>query len=543
MLRKPKIHFVGGTVRSVKKTKSRNIVSLSSSASKLSSPPKPVDHGPIPASGSRTGSPRDVLPEREIEFAELRDGSLAEMIEHPANPAKSLLAVYSNGKVHYTDRLRVGSEVLVPFSRTAFLSRHVSLPQGAEPYGELVSLLADVGVLFHSCLSIDLAAQLLMIAYVFDSWFPEKLPVAPYLALLGPPGSGKTTAMRILSLLCRRSLLTSDISSAGFYEVSHRLGPTLLIDETATAGHPRTLLHLLRSSSSRGFVSLRKDKAQMAYGPKVLAWIELPNDAALNSRCVIIPMHRTSRTDLMRPDDSSVLQFAEKVRMRLLQFRFEHYRWLSISKVPADVNLSSRALDLYRALALPFQENPDICEELARSIAGQRQFQPSFLSATKASAVRVLYIGVHAFPSTAVYKISYLTTLINQDLASRGEPSTLNEHKVGRILTSLGLTKRARMGTGIFVVLERSDLVRIHEIARDYEVEDTDPNQNCDICKRAGTVLRTSTAEAADEKQVRSDESKRENSEGREHGPVAETRAAKRRATPSTQSRDREVKK
>jgi hypothetical protein len=141
---------------------------------------------------------------------------------------------------------------------------------------------------------------------------------------VGPPGSGKTTALRILSLVWRRSLLTADITSAAFYDFCHRMHPTILIDETRTAGEPRALLHLLRSSSSRGFVGLRKDKAQLAYGPKVLSWVELPNDAALNSRCIVIPMHRTSRTNLKSPDDPKVLEFAERVRMRLLQFRFEN---------------------------------------------------------------------------------------------------------------------------------------------------------------------------------------------------------------------------
>jgi hypothetical protein len=220
----------------------------------------------------------------EIDFAELPDGSLVEMIEHPEDPAKSLLAVYNNGSVRYTEQLHDGNRVLVPLSRTDQLLKHIRLPKGTEPHDGLQNLMADVGLLFLLCLDVELSAWPLMIAYVLSSWFPEKLPVAPYLSLVGPPGSGKTTAMRILSLLCRRSLLTSDITSAAFYEVSHRMGPTILIDETITAGHSRTLLHLLRSSNSPGFISLRKDRAQMAYGPKVLAWLELPNDAALNSR-------------------------------------------------------------------------------------------------------------------------------------------------------------------------------------------------------------------------------------------------------------------
>ena len=141
----------------------------------------------------------------EIDFAELPDGSLVEMIEDPADPGKSLLAVYKNGTVQYTEQLRDRGRVLVPLTRTDQLLRHIQLPQGAAPYGRLQSLIADVGCFFHFCLDVDPKWWPLMIADVLSSWFPEKLPVAPYLSLVGPPGSGKTTAMRILGLLCRRA--------------------------------------------------------------------------------------------------------------------------------------------------------------------------------------------------------------------------------------------------------------------------------------------------------------------------------------------------
>ena len=151
----------------------------------------------------------------------------------------------------------------------------------------------------------------------------------------------------------------------------------------------------------------------MAYAPKVLAFIELPNDAAFNSRCIIVPLCKTSRTDLKAPNDPNVLQFAEKVRMRLQQFRFEHYRSISVPKAPAVVQLSSRSLDLYRALALPFGENQEFCDFLAYSIAAQRQFQSLLLSAIQASAVRVLYTFVHDDPSAAGWKLRGLTTGMN----------------------------------------------------------------------------------------------------------------------------------
>jgi hypothetical protein len=204
-------------------------------------------------------------------------------------------------------------------------------------------------------------------------------------------------------------------------------------------------------------------------------------------------------------------------------------------KVPADVQLSSRALDLYCALALPFGADQEFCKALALLTAGQRQFQSRWLSATQASAVRVLYSTIHVDPAAPGYRLSGLTTEMKADLASRGEPSRLNERKVGDILTSLGLANRSRTNTGYVLWVERSDRVRIHEMARDYDVDGTGPNQNCDICKETSTAppaIGTPPGVAA-EIQARPDEPKhehRERGERRERGPGAATRAAKRRA-------------
>lgn len=445
--------------------------------------------GPIPESDSQADSSPHHLPEREIEFAELQDGSLAEMIEDPINPAKSLLAVYANGTVRYTDKLQTGSEVLVPLSRTDPLSRHISLAQGAEAYGGLRRLMGGVAVLLAACLDVDFNSLLLLIAHVFCTWFPEKLPFAPYLAFVGPPSSGKTTALRILSLLCRRGLATSDLTSAAFYDVCHRLHATILIDETATAGDQRTLLHLLRSSSTRGFAALRKGQAQLAYGPKVLSWVELPNDAAFNSRCIIIPTHKTTQVDLKSPDDPKILKVAAKVRMQLLQFRFEHYQTLSPAKIPAGRQLCARTLDLYRALSLALAADEEACAGLADLIADQRRFQPSLLTSPQASAVRVLYECIHDNPTTGGFRLSGLKTAMSLDLASHGEPSGLRERKVGDILTSLGLTNRSRVNPGNYVLwVSRAERVRIHHMAVDYEVEDisSEPIENCEICAKKG---------------------------------------------------------
>jgi hypothetical protein len=76
---------------------------------------------------------------------------------------------------------------------------------------------------------------------------------------------------------------------------------------------------------------------------------------------------------------------------------------------------------------------------------------------------------------------------MSSDLASRGEPSGLSERKTGDIFTSLGLTNRSRENPGHYVLwVDRSYRVRIHEMARDYEVDDIrmEPIRDCEICTK-----------------------------------------------------------
>ena len=89
-----------------------------------------------------------------------------------------------------------------------------------------IELLAGITVLILGCADVSTNDATLIAAFVMSTWFIESLPIAPYLALVGLPRSGKTTLLQVLNLLCRRPLLTADITSAAFYEVYEKLSPT-----------------------------------------------------------------------------------------------------------------------------------------------------------------------------------------------------------------------------------------------------------------------------------------------------------------------------
>src|SRR5437868_9416334 len=93
----------------------------------------------------------------EIDFRELADGTLAETIEDPSNPAKSLLAVHKEGHVQYKEKLADGDFVLVPLTKTSAIIRHVRFANGVEAYGSVHELLADIMLIFQ--MTLDLAPE------------------------------------------------------------------------------------------------------------------------------------------------------------------------------------------------------------------------------------------------------------------------------------------------------------------------------------------------------------------------------------------------
>jgi hypothetical protein len=347
--------------------------------------------------------------------------------------------------------------------------------------------LAGLIELIRACVDISLGDATLVAAFVMSTWFIESLSVAPYLALVGPPHSGKTTLLQVLNLVCRRSLLTADITSAAFYELYEKLNPTLLVDETLTTGNKRALFHLLKTGTTRGSVTLRKGRSLRAFGPKVISCIELPNDAALNSRCVIVAMQETNRTDLAKPSDKKIWDGADALQMELLQFRLENFHSLLLPKIKGDERLHSRTRDLYQALALPVGSDTDFCKYMVCLFEKQQEINREPLAPTSTAVLRVLYEYIHLCPKEGKCANSDLTLRVNLDLERLQETVRLNPHDVGRALTSLGFTNRKRTNAGFILWLDLRTRKRIHQLAHDNELDQASQFQDCELCKKPVT--------------------------------------------------------
>src|SRR5216684_5872698 len=170
----------------------------------------------------------------EIDFVELKDGTLVELVEDSKNPGRTCFAVWKDGKVRFADRLEQDGQVFVPLSRKNEVLRHLRLPSAILPFESAQALLRRLESMISQCVAVDEKYLPVLADFALSTWFVDRLDVAPYLSVVGLPQSGKTTLLKVLSLVCRRPLLVADLTSASFYHACARFMPTMLIDEAGS---------------------------------------------------------------------------------------------------------------------------------------------------------------------------------------------------------------------------------------------------------------------------------------------------------------------
>ena len=64
----------------------------------------------------------------ETYFAELKDGTMVELVQDSENPRRTLLAVWKDGDLRYLDQLEADTHVLVPLQRRNEIFMRLRLP-------------------------------------------------------------------------------------------------------------------------------------------------------------------------------------------------------------------------------------------------------------------------------------------------------------------------------------------------------------------------------------------------------------------------------
>jgi hypothetical protein len=426
----------------------------------------------------------------EIDFAELKDGTLVELVEDSRNSGQTCFAVWKDGEVRFVDRLEQDGQVFVPLSRKNEILGRLRLSSAARPYGSVQALLRGLESLISQCVSVDPKYAVVLADFVLSTWLVDRLGVAPYLSVVGLPQSGKTTLLSVLSLLCRRSLLIADITSPSFYQACAHFMPTILIDEAGSVDNNRTLRHILRSGTNRDVLAVRRNRIFHSYGAKVISWLEPPDDPALNSRCILIPMFESKSTALVRPDDPKVRQIAADLQAQLLRFRLENYKAVKPAAVAGDEVLRPRTRDLLRTLSAAHAQDAERTQGLLKFFESGQAVPAEPLRSEQNAVLRALFALIHPGKFHSVH-IGDLTGNVNLFLQKVGERSLL-PRKVGAVLTSLGFANKRRTNSGWVLYLSQQDAEKLHQLAACYGIDGFKDRflgmspEDCSLCRAAG---------------------------------------------------------
>lgn len=403
----------------------------------------------------------------ETDFVEFDDGRIAELVQDPSDPTRTQLAVWNDGSISYASKLQSHGRVFVPLRLEGDFVQDVLLPSAAEPYGSIRDLVGEVGAVMLRTVCLSDLDRAVLTFFVLYSWVADRLPVAVYLSVFGPPGSGKTTLLGVLRLLCRRSLLTSDVSSAAFYGACDRIKPTLLLDEWTSKSD---LCRLLRASHTRASdLVMRRDRSYHVFGAKVIASLEPLDDSALNSRCILLPMTEATSYQFLALNDPHLLEIAARVRKHLLQFRLEHLKRIRPAKIQGVDHLRSRDQNLLSSLAAPIAENEEWCQGLLSFFKQQIPSKERALSAAHRTVLEILFLLAHTGATGII--VQDFANLLNAELCRKNEPYGLHPRKVGYLLSSLGFSFREPTRKGLKVPLDKAYRKRIHALVRNHRIQ------------------------------------------------------------------------
>ena len=394
-------------------------------------------------------------------FQAFPDGTLIETVRDPARPEIFRLLISRDQTTIVADQFESGGKLYLPGMINPGLAKNLRPPSGIEPCRQPRDLLAEMFATLHPYVDVRDEDLRIICLFVLVSWFPDCLPIAPYLWLVGPLGSGKSTLLKLLQALCRRAFLIGDLTPASLYQLPGLLCPTLLFDENdfGDSQISRQTQRILRIGNSQGTSVIRNGRAFDPYCVKVLASRQPPPDAALGSRSIIIGM-LPSRRPLMGLDDATRDRIAEKFQSELLMFRLQNFHSLHtcLDVSCRTENLTPRVKDIAQALARPLLGDVELeteligtLEEHDRDARIQRTLEPEWL------VLEALFSLCHArpccdllSPKVTAILVGGVAAEVNRVMADRGEDVRLSAKKTGLILRALDFRTKSlgKLGRG-----------------------------------------------------------------------------------------------
>jgi hypothetical protein len=275
------------------------------------------------------------------------DDTLIELVYDPAKKQTGLIVSRFGGLWNTEQEVRIGTEILVPYSATNNLITNecVALPSQPIEYGFKPELLEEITTFLHRYVDLSPVFEHIAAHYILLTWVFERFSDLPLLRLRGEYGTGKTRGIQVIGSLCNKAFFASGASTMSpVFHILDSFGGTLVLDEADFRFSDKTneLVKLLNNSTTKGLPILRtifnhkkefNPHAFRVFGPKVIAMRGAFEDDALESRFIT---EETSARPL-RPDVPIHLPASWKQEALVLRNKLLHFRVCNFFSIEPDL--------------------------------------------------------------------------------------------------------------------------------------------------------------------------------------------------------------
>ncbi len=406
------------------------------------------------------------------------DGSVLELIQGP-NCELNLLS-WDGKSAKTAGQFVRGDETFVPLRVDATILRALRFPSKIAKYRSTLKLFTEISDAISRVTQAGDGIVLLLTFSVFATWLADSLPVAPFLWIVTPPTTTAAPLAQLLALLCRRALVVSDISWAGFRALPMDLQPTLL---TEIFQPTRRVLNLLRASTRHGALVAAGGKAMDAFCTKIVFSPEPLRDPARAGFPLelVLPPTREYAPPISASEADRI---ATEYQAKLLRYRLSNRAKV---RAPAfDMNQFTVPMqELAYSLAAPIADDDELQSEIVPFLKPlDHEIRVDRASLLPAIVLEVLLARCHS-TNDKDFAVTDMTGDVNTILLDRGDMPDVSPEKIGRALRNLGLHTEHITGGKKGLSLPNELCAKIHHLGAAYGVRtlrELPANPKCPLC-------------------------------------------------------------
>jgi hypothetical protein len=389
--------------------------------------------------------------------------AMIDLVRDPADSNILKLLFWDGAAAKVASQIEYEGSIYEPITLGSTLADAVQWPTCPISSGSTKDLFGKVlSLIMHNVDMQETSARLLTY-FVFSTWFPDRLSLAPGLAILGPADSEGVQLLKLLRCLCRRSMLLAEASQSSLLALPLELSPTLLINRPRITRQFRTFL---TTSNRRGLSTVRKGRIVELCCPKAVYFgmDPIPQDVASTVLQVSLSVSMPKRL----LENEALTKIAAEFQGKMLGYRLANFARIRVSSVHAPA-FTHQTRELAMNLAACIVDDDGLSQAIIPLLKKQddnAREQPNRM--LDEAILEAVLTCLHEKKHDRV-QVKDIKGLANALLRTRGELSEYSPEEVGHRLDVFAL-RRTRQQQGMFLLLDPDTSRLVHGLTLQYEI-------------------------------------------------------------------------